>query len=105
MNKKVIYISLLTTTLSRVYWMRMNQLLEMCGSVFEHQRDVWVCKKGIKQYMIVFKQKMLSRIHCCIQNGKGDKGFQVQIKAKASFILPHITSNKWRQASKADYTI
>lgn len=56
--------------------------------------------------MIVFKQNRWVEytVHY-IQNGKGDKGFQVQIQAKASFIGPHITSNKWRQASKADYTI
>lgn len=93
MNKKVIYIFLLTTTLSRAYLMWRDQHLETCGSVCEHQREVWVCRKKTKQLHDCFKaKKCWVEYAVIIKQGQESEGFQVQIEAKVCFTSagPHI---------------
>lgn len=89
MKKKVIYISLLTTTLSGADWTQRDRLLETCGSVlWAPERLSWVRRRRIKCYTIVFQQKCSA--DCTVT--KGDTVFEVQIEAKASFpsVGPHI---------------
>lgn len=58
MNKKVIYIFLLTTPLSGARWLRRDQLLEACGSVFESAREMSeFCKERTEQLHHCFSRK------------------------------------------------
>lgn len=73
MKKKVIYISLLTATLSGTRW----------TDFWKHVKVfVSVCRKSIKQLHDCLSSK---NAECRIQTGTGDGGFQVQIEAKLSF--------------------
>lgn len=95
MNKKVIYIFLLTTPLSGARWLRRDQLLEACGSVFESATEMSeFCRERTEQLHHCFsrKKKLLGTISCGNQTEIADGFFQVQIEAKVSFTsaAPHI---------------